>query len=77
MGNCPWQSKDKMHTVKAMGKRFAKEDENMTEIPEQEEAIFFRLGDKSSAIPAGKTVIENTLRRFAIKYMNFPIVDYI
>ena len=38
--------KDKMHAVKSMGKRFEKEDENMTEMPEQEEAIFFKLGDK-------------------------------
>lgn len=50
--------KDKMHTVKAMGRRFEKEDEKMTEMPEQEEAIFFKLGDRHSAIPAGKTVIE-------------------
>lgn len=53
--------KDKMHTVKAMGKRFEKEDENMTEMPEKEEAIFFKLGDKTSAMPAGKTVIEYAL----------------
>ena len=53
--------KDKMHTVKAMGKRFEKEDENMTEMPEMEEAIFFKLGDKSSGMPSGKTVIEYTL----------------
>ena len=50
--------KDKMHTVKSMGKRFEKADENMTKMPEQEEAIFFKLGDKNSYIPAGKTVIE-------------------
>ena len=50
--------KDKMHTVKAMEKRFEREDEKMTEMPEQEEAIFFKLGDKESRIPAGKTVIE-------------------
>ena len=53
--------KDKMHTVKAMGKRFEKADENMTEMPEQEEAIFFKLGDKKAAMPAGKTVIEYEL----------------
>lgn len=71
--NCSRQSpgeakdlKDKMHTVTAMGKRFAKEDKNMTEMPEQEEAIFFRLGDKSAAIPAGKTVIEYTLPELSI-----------
>lgn len=53
--------KDKMHSVKAMGKRFEREDENMTEMPEQEEAIFFKLGAKELAIPAGKTVIEYEL----------------
>lgn len=57
--------KDKMHTVKAMGKRFEKEDENMTQMPEQEEAIFFKLGDKNSNIPAGKTVIEYQLPKLS------------
>lgn len=55
--------KDKMHAVKSMKRRFDKEDENMTEMPEQEEAIFFKLGDNSSYIPAGKTVIEYTLSK--------------
>lgn len=55
--------KDKMHTVKSMERRFEKEDEKMTEMPEQEEAIFFKLGDKNSYIPAGKTVIEYTLSK--------------
>ena len=50
--------KDKMHTVKSMEKRFEREDKEMTEMPEQEDAIFFKLGTKESAIPAGKTVIE-------------------
>jgi ATPase subunit of ABC transporter with duplicated ATPase domains len=54
--------KDKMHAVKSMGKRFAREDENMTEMPEQEDAIFFKLGKKESFIPAGKTVIEYELQ---------------
>ena len=53
--------KDKMHTVKAMGKRFEREDENMTEMPQKEEAIFFKLGTKDAAMPAGKTVIEYSL----------------
>ena len=53
--------KDKMHTVKAMGKRFEKMDENMTEMPEQEEAIFFKLGNEAAKMPAGKTVIEYSL----------------
>ena len=68
LGKCSRQSpaeaknlKDKMHTVKSMERRFEKENEKMTEMPEQEEAIFFKLGDKNSAIPAGKTVIEYEL----------------
>ena len=50
--------KKKMKNVKAMEKRFEREDENMTEMPEQEEAIFFKLGDKDSAIPSGKWVLQ-------------------
>ena len=53
--------KDKMHTVKAMGRRFEKEDEKMTKMPEQEEAIFFRLGNENAKVPTGKTVIEYEL----------------
>lgn len=51
----------KMHAVKSMGKRFEKEDENMNQMPEQEEAIFLKLGNDNSSIPAGKTVIEYSL----------------
>ena len=50
-----------MHTVKAMEKRFAKEDDNMTEMPDQEEAIFFKLGNKEDSIPSGKVVLEYEL----------------
>ena len=53
--------KDKMHAVKSMKRRFEKEDENMTEMPQQEEAIFFKLGDESSYVPTGKTVIDYKL----------------
>lgn len=70
LGECSRQNpstaknlKDKMHTVKAMGKRFEREDENMTEMPEQETAIFFKLGGKDSLIPAGKTVVEYSLSK--------------
>lgn len=68
LGECSRQNpsvaknlKDKMHTVKAMGKRFEKEDDTMTQMPEQETAIFFKLGNASSKIPAGKTVVEYSL----------------
>ncbi len=52
--------KKKMHAVKSLEKRFAREDEHMTEMPEQEEAIFFQLGGAQSAVPAGKTVLSYT-----------------
>lgn len=70
LGECSRQNpseaknlKDKIHTVKAMGKRFEKEDDTMTQMPEQETAIFFKLGNASSKIPAGKTVIEYNLNK--------------
>ena len=53
--------KKKMKNVKAMERRFEREDAEMTEMPEQEEAIFFKLGDKGSSIPSGKWVIEYEL----------------
>lgn len=55
--------KDKMHSVQSMGKRFEREDEKMTEMPKQEEAIGFKLGENSSCVPAGKTVIEYELSK--------------
>ena len=50
--------KKKMHTVKSLERRFAREDEDMTDFPEQEEAIFFKFDAARSAMPAGKTVLE-------------------
>ena len=58
--------KSKMHTVKSMEKRFAKEDNNMTEMPEQEEAIFFKLGNKEDSIPSGKVVLEYELEKLQV-----------
>ena len=53
--------KKKMHAVKSMGRRFEREDENMTAMPEEETAIYFELGTKDSQIPAGKTVLDYSL----------------
>ena len=53
--------KKKMHAVKSMERRFEREDKKMTQMPEEESAIFFKLGNKNSSIPAGKTVIEYSL----------------
>ena len=49
--------KKKMHAVKALEKRFEKERENMTEIPEQEEAIGFRFSDRC-AVAGGKRILD-------------------
>lgn len=50
--------KKKMKAVKSMEHRFEREDAEMTRMPEEETAIYFRLGKDGAAIPAGKTVLE-------------------
>lgn len=49
--------KKKMHTVLSMGRRFEREAENMTQLPEVEEAAFLRFPE-GTAVPAGKTVLD-------------------
>lgn len=49
--------KKKMHTVLSMGRRFEREKENMTALPEWEEAILTAFDEGKSAFPAGKTVL--------------------
>ena len=44
--------KKKMKAVKSMARRFERQDEDMTQMPEEESAIFFKLGEKDAAIPA-------------------------
>ena len=56
-------AKKKMHAVKSMGKRFEREDAQMTDFPETEEAIYFRLGSKESEMPQGKVVLEYSLEK--------------
>ena len=51
--------KKKMHAVKSMQKRFEREAENMTQLPDVEEQIFLDLNKTS--IPNGKTVLEFSL----------------
>jgi len=46
--------KKKMHTVKSLGERFAKQDEDMTQMPDTEDAIYFSLNGR--AMPASKIV---------------------
>ena len=49
--------KSKMKAVKSMGKRFERERENMTEIPQIEEAIGFRFSD-SCMVPSDKQILK-------------------
>ena len=58
--------KKKMHVVKSLERRFEREDQNMTEMPEEESAVYFKLGDKSAAIPAGKGVIDFSLESLRV-----------
>ena len=58
--------KKSMHRIKAYEARFEKEFENMTEIPETEDAIFIKFGEKAS-MPAGKTVVEYELPELTVE----------
>ena len=58
--------KKSMHRIKAYEARFEKEFENMTEIPETEDAIFIKFGEKAS-MPAGKTVLEYELSELTVE----------
>lgn len=55
--------KKKMKAVKSVEHRFEREDADMVPMPEEENPIFFRLGDSNSGVPAGKMVIDFSLDR--------------
>lgn len=55
--------KKKMHAVKSMGKRFEREDEDMTQMPESEEAIFFKMKTKEAQFPTGKVLLDIAIDR--------------
>lgn len=52
--------KKKMQSVVSTGRRFAREEAELTALPEWEEAIFTAFDPERSAIPAGKTVLRFT-----------------
>lgn len=54
--------KKKMHTVLAMGRRFARETAHMTPMPEVEEEVFLRFAS-DACLPAGKIVLDYHLDR--------------
>ena len=57
--------KKSMHRIKAYEARFEKEFENMTEIPETEDAIFIKFGENAS-MPNGKIVLDYYLDKLKI-----------
>ncbi len=57
--------KKKMHTVLSMGRRFEREKEDMTAMPEWEEAILTAFDQGKSAFPAGKTALRLELPELA------------
>lgn len=52
--------KKKMQSVVSTGRRFAREEAELTALPEWEEAIFTAFDPERSFIPAGKTVLRFT-----------------
>lgn len=57
--------KKTMHRIKAYEARFEKEFENMTEMPEYEEAMFTKFGNQTP-IPNGKVVLDFTLDTLSV-----------
>ena len=57
--------KKKMHTVLSIGRRFEREKEDMTALPEWEEAILTAFNGAKSALPTGKTVLRLDLPELA------------
>ena len=55
--------KKKMHAVKSMERRFARQDQEMAQMPEEESSLFFKLGGEASKLPAGKTILDYTLEK--------------
>ncbi len=57
--------KKKMKSVKSMEHRFDRERQDMTEVPDAEEAILVGFG-QNTEVPAGKTVLDFSLARLEV-----------
>lgn len=57
--------KKKMHAVKSMERRFEKEFEQMTKLPDVEEAIFLKFG-QTQALPSGKVVLDISMPELTV-----------
>ncbi len=60
--------KKKMKAVKSMEKRFDREAEHMAQMPEEEEAIFFKFGQKIT-LPSQKVILDMHLERLYVPDM--------
>lgn len=58
--------KKKMKAIKSMGKRFEKDGEDMTQIPDVEEAIMVKF-DENICVPNGKVVLDFKLDELAVE----------
>jgi len=58
--------KRKMHTLKSMERRFEKQFEEMTELPDVEEAIFIKFGE-TKELPTRKVVLDLSLPELKIE----------
>ena len=54
--------KDKMHSVKSMGRRFERKKEDMTQRPDYEDSIIVRFGEEVS-VPNGRVVLDLKLEK--------------
>ncbi len=59
--------KKKMHAVQSLGRRFEREKENMTALPQWEQAILTAFDEKTAAFPAGKTVLRLDLPELTVE----------
>ncbi len=67
---CPGEGrrlKKKMHAVLATGRRYEREKENMTQLPQSEEAILSTFDPERSAVPAGKAILRLDLPELAVE----------
>ena len=57
--------KKKMHNLQSMGRRFEREAESLTQLPQEEQAILSTFDPVLSAVPAGKVILRLDLPELA------------
>lgn len=59
--------KKKMHNLQSMGRRFQREAEDMTQLPQEEQAILSTFDPERSSVPAGKVILRLDLPRLEVE----------